>query len=80
MLFVVSVSTHRYTTAEAAEAAGVSRATLQEWLKTGKIKGPALQIGPGGRAVRMWSAADIKCMKGLKGKVMRKGRGRKKAK
>ena len=68
---------HQYTTAEAATAAGVSRATLQDWLKTGKIKGPKLRLRDDGKAVRLWSAVDIERIKGLKGKVLQKGRGRK---
>jgi DNA-binding transcriptional MerR regulator len=72
------MSATQYTTSEVADAAGVTRATLQAWLKTGRIKGPRLRLRDDGKAVRLWSAVDIERIKGLKGKVLRKGRGRKK--
>jgi hypothetical protein len=71
-----SMSPGLYTTAEAARAAGVTRATLQAWLATGRIQGPPLTVRRG-RAVRLWTASEITWMKQLKGKVLRKGRGRK---
>jgi excisionase family DNA binding protein len=74
------MSAHHYTTEEAAKQAGVSRSTLQEWLKTGRIKGPRLRLREDGKAVRLWSAVDVVRIAELKGKVLRKGRGRKPAK
>jgi excisionase family DNA binding protein len=68
---------HHFTTAEAAEAAGVTRATLQAWLKTGRIKGPRLRLREDGKAVRLWTAIDVVRISELKGKVLHKGRGRK---
>lgn len=65
-----------YTTTQAARRAGISRVTLQSWLATGRLQGPPVQLRKG-RAVRLWTARDIARMKQLKGKVLRKGRGRK---
>lgn len=65
-----------FTTSEAARQAGISRATLQAWLVTGRIDGPPLRV-KNGRTVRLWTAGSIKHMKQLKGKVLTKGRGRK---
>jgi excisionase family DNA binding protein len=71
------MSAHHYTTAEAAEAAGITRATLQAWLKTGRIKGPRLRLREDGKAVRLWTAIDVVRISELKGRVLQKGRGRK---
>jgi predicted site-specific integrase-resolvase len=47
-------------TAEAAKKAGISRVTLQRWLKDGRIKNaPPSVIGENGRAVRLWSVAQV---------------------
>ena len=61
------MSAPQYTTAEAAKAAGVTRATLQDWLKTGRIKGPRLRLRSDGKAVRLWTAVDIVRISELKG-------------
>lgn len=71
------MSAPQYTTAQAAEAAGVTRATLQAWMKSGRIKGPRLRLRADGKAVRLWTAIDIVRISELKGKVLHKGRGRK---
>ncbi len=55
----------------------MSRATLQDWLKMGRIKGPRLRLRKDGKAVRLWTAIDIVRISKLKGKVLHKGRGRK---
>jgi predicted DNA-binding protein (UPF0251 family) len=57
-------------TAHAIKAAGVSRATLQRWLKEGRVKNaPKLFLGKDGRAVRLWSRAQIAELKGLRQKA-----------
>ena len=48
-----------YTTVEVAKAAGVPRATLQHWVKTGKISAPPIQLRHN-RAVRLWTDAQKK--------------------
>jgi DNA-binding transcriptional MerR regulator len=68
----------RLTTGDAAKAAGISRATLQTWIaaKTEGLRAPKTQLVEG-KAVRLWTPADIKRLRGVKEKVYRKGRGRK---
>src|ERR1700730_2006521 len=66
----------RLTTAEAAEAVGIARHTLQGWISSGRVKAPKPVIQQG-RAVRLWSDADIKRLAQIKTSTYRKGRGRK---
>ena len=63
-------------TEQAAEAVGVTRATLQEWIRAGKIAAPITQLR-NGRAVRLWSAREIRNVLKYKQENYRKGRGRK---
>jgi excisionase family DNA binding protein len=56
------------TTSQAARAAGISRATLQVWIKDGKIKAPKTRL-VGGTAVRLWSKTDIEQAKKFKGSL-----------
>jgi len=55
-----------YSTVEVAKAAGVLRPTLQYWIKTGKIAAPPVQLR-GGRAVRLWTDAQMRQIRALKG-------------
>jgi predicted site-specific integrase-resolvase len=55
-----------FTTAQAARAAGVSRATLQVWIKGEKIRAPKIRL-IGGKAVRLWTKADIEKARKMKG-------------
>lgn len=65
------------TTKEAAAEAGISRVTLQRWLRTRKIKNPPRPVvGKDGRAVRLWSTADIAVLRKLKKEIYRQGQGR----
>jgi excisionase family DNA binding protein len=64
------------TTVEAAAAVGVDRITLQRWIASKRVKAPQLVIR-NGRAVRLWSSADIERLQKVKTKIHRKGRGRK---
>jgi excisionase family DNA binding protein len=67
---------NRLTTAEAAKAAGIARHTLQGWIRSGRVKAPK-PIIQNGRAVRLWSDADVKRLTQIKVSTYRKGRGRK---
>jgi len=58
--------TRKLRTTEVAAAAGVSRATVQHWIKTGKISAPALQLVDG-KAVRLWTDAQAERARKLKG-------------
>jgi hypothetical protein len=65
-----------FTTEKAADAAGISRATVQVWIAANKLAAPAVQLVEG-KAVRLWNADDIKKLIALKAEIYRKGRGRK---
>jgi len=67
------------TTAEAAQKTGLNRVTLQEWIRMGRVKAPRLVLR-NGRAVRLWSQADIDDLREVKHQTYRRGRGRKKKK
>ena len=56
----------RYATKEIFKLTGVKRTTLQHWIKTGKIRPPALEV-VGGKAARLWTAAQVKQLRELKG-------------
>lgn len=60
------MNTKLYTTVEVAKAAGVPRATLQYWIKTGKITAPRVRLR-GNRAVRLWTDAQRKRIRTLSG-------------
>lgn len=55
-----------YSTLEAAEKAGVHRATLMRWLKAGRVKASDEKQMPGGRILRWWTDADIKMLEKFK--------------
>jgi DNA-binding transcriptional MerR regulator len=54
------------TTVEAAAAAEIPRATLQYWIKTGKIRAPRIRL-LGRKAARFWTEADVRRIRRLKG-------------
>jgi hypothetical protein len=51
--------------------------TVHRWVKGGKLRAPRLRIR-NGRAVRLWSKADLVRLRELKQAIYCKGRGRKK--
>jgi excisionase family DNA binding protein len=61
------------TTEEAAEAVKISRATLQVWIASGKIKAPEVQLIDG-KAVRLWNVRDIERLRAVKAESYGKGR------
>jgi predicted site-specific integrase-resolvase len=63
-------------TAAAAGKVGIARHTLQRWIRERQVKAPKA-IVQNGRAVRLWSEADMKRLAEVKGNIYRKGRGRK---
>jgi len=63
-------------TREAAKAVSIGRMTLHRWIRAGKVRVPRLVIRAG-RAVRLWTRADIERLRQVKEKLYRKGRGRK---
>lgn len=65
-------------TTEAAKRAGITRQTLQDWLRRGWIVGPIVQVRDG-HSIRVWSMRDVKALQTYAKKHLRV-RGRKKAK
>jgi DNA-binding transcriptional MerR regulator len=64
-----------YTTDEIARAVGVSRVTIQAWLKAGQVKPPRIQSRPGATPARLWTASDVTRLESVR-KQMRKKVGR----
>jgi excisionase family DNA binding protein len=64
-----------YTTREAAEAVRITRATLQAWIASGKVRAPK-QTRIGGSSVRLWKESDVARLKIVKDKIYLKSRGR----
>lgn len=74
--FVFAVSTPGVTyvvvkkllsTVAVARKVGMNRVTLQKWMRVGRVKAPKLTI-LNGRAVRLWSSAEIQKVQDLKEK------------
>jgi hypothetical protein len=66
-----------YTTRQAAKKAHLALVTIQRWIADRKLKAPRLVVRQG-RAVRLWTEADVKKILRFKAANYRKGRGRKK--
>jgi excisionase family DNA binding protein len=62
-----------FTTAQAAHALGISRASLYTWIREHKIEAPD-QIRWCGRTRRVWTEADIERVKSARKKFPRRGR------
>lgn len=63
-----TVSPETYTTREAAGKAGITRATLQAWIKDKKVKPPEPTL-EGARAKRVWSESDLSQLRATNGKI-----------
>jgi len=63
---VETMSPKTYATGEAAKAVGITRVTLQDWIKKGKLRGkfaaPKL-VRVGNIEVRLWSESDLNRLK-----------------
>jgi len=64
------------STQEFIRRVGISRATLERWLVSGKVKKPK-RIRFGKSEFRSWTAEDLERVQKYKRKNYRKGRGRK---
>ena len=64
------------TSTEAANAVGITRATLHEWVKRGRVRA-SKQLG---NRMRLWSESDLARLKAMKGtiKIGRPKKGKKK--
>jgi excisionase family DNA binding protein len=69
------MSPETYTTEEAAEKVGISRATLQAWIKAKKITPPSPTLD-GARSKRLWTTSDLAQLRKAKKKLYWKGQGR----
>ena len=69
------MSPKQRTTAEAAKAVGISRATLQDWIKRGKFRAPQTQLR-NGHAVRLWTDSDVDRLRTMKKKIYNQEVGR----
>lgn len=57
-----------YTTSEAAEKLNISRETLYQWLRSGKIQAPQ-QIKLGAKTQYLWTDKDIQAAKAARRKA-----------
>lgn len=69
------MSPRPYTTKQAADKIGITRATLQAWIKARKIEPPKPTI-EGARSKRIWTKSDLAQLKKAKERIYRKGQGR----
>jgi hypothetical protein len=60
------MSPELYTTVQVARMTRIPRATLQNWIATRKIAAPRVKLLKG-KAVRLWSIAQIEKARELKG-------------
>ena len=61
---------NKFTTRQAAKLVGVSRQTLQMWIREKLINAPPV-VNVANMSVRLWGAAEIKEAKQFKGKLWR---------
>jgi DNA-binding transcriptional MerR regulator len=71
-----SMSYKTYSTGEVAVQAGITRATLQDWIKKGKCKAPKL-ARVGNVSVRLWTASDVARLKATKKEIYQEKRPKK---
>ena len=64
-----------YTTEEAAAKVGISRVTLQAWIKAKKITPPKPTLD-GARSKRLWTASDVASLRATRKQIYRRGKGR----
>jgi len=64
------MSSKLLSTVAVADEVGVPRATLQYWIKEGKIAAPKTKLR-NGVAVRLWTAGDVEKARKLKGTLKR---------
>jgi len=70
------MSPKSYTTREAADAVGITRATLQDWIKKRKFAAPKLKR-LGNVGVRLWTASDVARLKAAKKEIYQEKRPKK---
>jgi excisionase family DNA binding protein len=73
MLQETSMSPGSYSTSEAAQKVGITRATLQDWIKKRKFAPPKLGR-VGGITVRLWTTSDVARLKEVKKEIYQEKR------
>jgi DNA-binding transcriptional MerR regulator len=68
-----------YTTKQAAEKAGITRVTLQAWIKAKKITPPKPTL-EGAKAKRLWTESALSRLRAVKERIYWKVQGRPKKK
>lgn len=71
------MSPRTFSTGVAAKQVGITRATLQDWIKKGKFNAPPLAT-VGSISVRLWSESDIARLKAVKAEIYVEKRPKKK--
>ncbi len=69
-VILAAMSSKLLSTVEVAEEIEVPRATLQYWIKEGKVGAPKTRLR-NGIAVRLWTMADVEKARKLKGSLKR---------
>lgn len=65
-----------FSTREVAKQVGISKATLERWLASGRVGQPkSLRVGQ--KEFRDWTDADVRKLRKYKQENYRRGRGRK---
>jgi excisionase family DNA binding protein len=64
-----------YTTREAAAKVGITRATLQAWIRAKKIKPPKPTL-EGAKAKRLWTESALTRLRAVKERIYWRGQGR----
>jgi len=70
------MSPKTYTTGEAARVVGITRATLQDWIKKKKLAAPKLRE-LGNISVRLWTVTDVTRLKAVKKQIYQEKRPKK---
>lgn len=69
------MNSRQYTTEQAAAAVGITRQTLQAWIKAKKITPPEPTLD-GARGKRLWGKADVARLRKVKKALYWTGQGR----
>jgi DNA-binding transcriptional MerR regulator len=70
------MSSKTYTTKQAADAVGITRATLQDWIKKRKFLPPELKR-LGNVGARLWTTSDVARLKATKKEIYQEKRPKK---
>ena len=60
-----------YSTSDVARKSGISRVTLQEWIRQGKLRPPKV-VRVGGVKVRLWTPRDLRRLQAMRKAIYHK--------